>query len=83
MGCFTFLLVLFGAAVTVTQAQDAIPNLKGPGRERVRRLSSAIIATIRFPNNDLSAACARHRVDSRCRGSGQPARLGPFVILSR
>ena len=29
MGCFTFLLVLFGAAVTVTQAQDAIPNLKG------------------------------------------------------
>jgi hypothetical protein len=29
MRCFIFALVLFGAAVTVTQAQDAIPNLKG------------------------------------------------------
>ena len=29
MRCFIFALALLGAAVTATQAQDAIPNLKG------------------------------------------------------
>ena len=83
MKCFIFALALLGVAVTATQAQDTIPNLKGLGQERASRLSLATIATIlvhkRRPLRRASATSSRP-TSWRVKTAGW---FRPLLILGR